>query len=132
MKNLAITDQKGKILFTSQSFEGKVHDKSILDTLTIEIEALAMLADLGFQGMEKEYKNAILPYKKPKKQELSELKKLINKGIAKVRVTIEHAFAGVKRLKIIRNKIRLKTWNKRHSVLMIAMALHNLRTEFYP
>ena len=62
---------------------------------------------------------------------LSKMRKLINKGIAKVRVFVEHTFAGVKRLKIIRNKIRFKGWDRRHQVLMVAMALHNLRVDFY-
>ena len=74
IKNLAITDQKGRILFSSESFEGKVHDKTILDTLNIEIEELSILADLGFLGMEENYQNAILPYKKPKKEELSKMR----------------------------------------------------------
>lgn len=49
-----------------------------------------------------------IPFKKPKNEELDAGKRFINKILATVRVKVEHAFAGVKRLKMIRNKIRLK------------------------
>ena len=132
LKNLAITDQDKTILFASDSFEGKTHDKSILDKISIEVNDLNILADLGFLGMDKQYENAILPFKKPKNKELTKNQKLINTAISKVRVGVEHAFAGVKILKIIRNKIRLKGNEVRHRVMMIAMALHNLRLNSIP
>ncbi len=87
-----------------------------------------MLADLGFLGIEKKCPNAILPYKKPTNKELTGLQKQINRGIGAARVRIEHAFSGVKRLKIIRNKIRLKPYLVRDMVFKIAVGLHNLRT----
>lgn len=127
MKSLAITDDKNTILYATESFEGKVHDKPILDSISIKVGGVSILGDLGFLGMEEVYENAILPYKKPKNKELTENQKRTNKAISKIRVGVEHAFAGVKRIKIIRNKIRLKGWNVRHSIMMIGMALHNLR-----
>ena len=82
---------------------------------------------LGFKGIDKDCPNAIIPFKNPKKGELSELQKQINREIGKCRVRIEHAFASIKRLKIIRNKIRLKTYEVRDRIMAIATALHNLR-----
>lgn len=127
MKNLALTNTAKKILYLSESFEGKTHDKTILDQISLDTEEIAILADLGFLGMEEDYETAITPFKKPKNGELTDLQKQINQGISKVRVGVEHAFSGVKIIKIIRNKIRLKGWNVRHRVMMIGAALHNLR-----
>ena len=86
--------------------------------------------DLGFLGIEKEHSTIILPYKKPKGRDLSDLKKKINQGISRARVIVEHAFAGIKRLKIIRNKIRLKSYEMRNAVMRIAAGLHNLRVQY--
>ncbi|WP_196887018.1 hypothetical protein [Aureivirga sp. CE67] len=44
-----------------------------------------------------------------------------------MRVRIEYAFAGVKRLKIIKEKIRIKYFKKREKIMKIAIGLHNFR-----
>ena len=89
-----------------------------------------LLADLGFVGIEKDFPDAILPFKKPPGKALTALQKQINKAIGSARIRVEHAFSGVKRLRIIRNKIRLKTYQVRDQVFKIAAALHNLRVSY--
>ena len=130
VKNLAISDQRGYILFISGSHQGSTHDKSIWDQINLDFGDLNVLTDLGFLGADKTHPNVILPYKKPKNKELTALQKDINKAIGSSRVKTEHAFIGVKRLKIIRNKIRLKTYHIRDQVFRVASALHNLRLDF--
>ena len=130
VKNLAITDENSKLLFISDSAFGSTHDKTIWDEITFKFRDKNLLADLGFLGIDQQNPNAILPYKKTKNRPLTELQKGINKKISAIRVRIEHAFSGIKRLKIIRNKIRLKSYDIRDQVFRIAAALHNLRVEF--
>ena len=130
VKNMAIATADSYIAYLSPSFEGTTHDKAIWDQIKVDESDLSLVADLGFAGIDKDYPNAILPYKKPRNGELSELQKQINKGISQLRIRVEHAFAGVKRLKIIRNKIRLKTYEMRDLMMRIASALHNLRVTF--
>jgi len=132
MKNLAISDERGKILFVSDTYQGSTHDKSIWDDIQFDFGELNVLTDLGFLGAERGQPNVILPFKKPKNGELTALQKEINSVIGSSRVIIEHAFSGVKRLKIVRNKIRLKTYQIRDQVFKIAPALHNLRIYFRP
>lgn len=127
LKNLVITDQNGLILFSSQEYKGKTHDKKMSEDVIMKIDECYLLADLGFQGITEDYPSALLPFKKPKNKELTAEQKGINTLISQLRVKIEHAFAGVKRVKIMRNKIRLKTDKVRQMVGMIAMAIHNLR-----
>ena len=129
-KNLAITDEHARLLFVSESEYGSVHDKSIWDSISFTFKDKNLLADLGFVGIDKDNLNVILPYKKPKNGELTALQKEINHKIGALRVRVEHAFSGVKRLKIIREKVRLKTYEVRDQVFRIAAALHNLRVEF--
>lgn len=130
IKNLAITDERANVLFVSESEYGSVHDKTLWDRITFKFKDKNLLADLGFVGIEKNNPNVIVPYKKTKNRELTALQKEINQKISAVRVRIEHAFCGIKRLKIIRNKIRLRTYEVRDQVFRIAVALHNLRIKF--
>jgi hypothetical protein len=130
-KYMAICEANQKIVYITNGFEGKTHDKTIWDDGQVEIEGgIALLADLGFLGIDKDYENSILPFKKPKDEELEPHKKKVNKDLASLRVKVEHAFAGVKRLKIIRNKIRLKTFEIRETMFRIAVAMHNMRVQY--
>ena len=127
-KNFGLTDEQGYVHLISPSYTGSVHDKTIWDDLKIETAGQNLFLDLGFLGAEKNRIDVILPFKKPPKKELSIVKKQLNKALSSLRVKVEHAFAGIKRLKIIRNKIRLKGYDRRERVMRIAVALHNLRT----
>lgn len=131
IKNLAITDHKGYVLFLSHTYEGTVHDKAIWDQLQITEYEQNILGDLGFLGAEKNQQNLILPFRKPRKSKthspkLRPTQKQINQTISSLRVRIEHAFASIKRLKII----RLKSFDKRDQIMRIATAIHNLRMIF--
>ena len=79
-----------------------------------------------------EYENLILPFRKPQKSRkndpvLKDTQTQINQVISSLRVIVEHAFASIKRLKIIRDKIRLKSYDIRDVMMRIATALHNFR-----
>ncbi len=64
--------------------------------------------DLGFQGFEKDYvvKKLFLPHKKPKKQELTVEQKAVNKVLASERIVVEHSIAGLKRYRILSDRLR--------------------------
>lgn len=130
IKNLAISDSKGYLNYMSPTFEGAVHDKAIWDQVHMHPSPVNWIADLGFLGIDKTHPNVILPYKTTKYNQLTPLQKQINQVISSLRVRIEHAFAGIKRLKIIANKIRLKSYHKRDLVMWIAAGLHNLRIQY--
>ncbi|MCD8417059.1 transposase [Tenacibaculum finnmarkense genomovar finnmarkense] len=122
MKYLAISNEQRFIYYLSPAYFGAKHDKSILDDLSIKIADISLLFDLGVQN---EFENAIIPYKKPKNGKLNKIQKETNKAISSIR--IEHAFSGVKRLRIIHEKIRIKTFEKREQIMRIAVGLHNFR-----
>lgn len=130
IKNLALTNTHNQVLFMSNSFEGAIHDKTIWDEFDIELGDQPLLADLGFLGIDKTHPTTILPFKKPKGGKLRETQKQLNKAISSLRVKVEHVFAAIKRLKIIRDKIRLKSYDIRDQMMRIATALHNLRVDF--
>ena len=126
-KNFALCDPSGYIHFLSYSSTGSTHDKPIYDELNIAVGKVPLLLDLGFLGAEE--KTIILPFKKPKGKKLNAVQKQLNKAISSLRIKIEHAFAGVKRLKIIKEKIRIPCYDKRQRIVKIAVAIHNLRVD---
>jgi hypothetical protein len=65
--------------------------------------------------------------KKATESQLSNNKKAYNKLLASIIVSVEHVMAGVKRLRIVKDKIRLKRNQIRDQVMLIACGLHNLR-----
>lgn len=68
----------------------------------------------------------ILPEKKPKGKELTNYQQELNGLIASIRVTVEHAIAGIKRVKIIHNQIRLHGWQVRDRMMAVACGLHDI------
>ncbi len=86
-----------------------------------------LLLDSGFVGYEPEGAQTLMPIKKMPHQQLAEVDKCYNRLLASVRVKIEHVMAGVKRIRIVKEKIRLHGEQIRVSVMRIAGGLHNLR-----
>ncbi len=131
LKNLVITDLTQEVLYLGETVEGRVHDKKMYDQaeLTFPAQDHCLLADLGFLGIEAENTAVILPEKKPRGKELTNYQKELNGLIASIRVTVEHAIAGIKRVKIIRNQIRLHGWQVRDRMMAIACGLHNIRRQ---
>lgn len=65
-------------------------------------------------------------------KELTKKQKEINILIAKVRVKVEHIISGIKRLRIIKEKVRAFANDFRDRVMYTACDLHNLRIRFRP
>lgn len=130
VKNLVLSDSKTYIHYLGETYEGSLHDKTLWDEIGLKPSPVTIIADLGFLGADKENENVILPYKSSKHHPLTTLQKQINKAIAQVRVRVEHAFAGVKRLRVVKEKIRLRTSQILDRIMDIAVGLHNLRVTF--
>jgi len=110
-KNLILTNNKKKTLLVTPTKHGRVHDKKMSDKnmLVSHIpEEISVLADTGFQGIQKQHNNILMPKKKPKGGVLTETEKAWNRLISSVRIVVEHAIGGMKRFgaasHIFRNK----------------------------
>lgn len=117
-----------RVLYLSQTVQGKEHDKTILLEADIkfnkEIEALV---DLAYKGLNIKNVTIVIPDKKPKNKELTAEQKAANKLKSKVRVKIEHVISGVKRLHILKHKLRMKKYEQHDLVMLLGCALHNFR-----
>ena len=65
--------------------------------------------------------------KKPKGRELTGTEKKANRQLAKLRVRVEHALAGVKRSRIVKDVFRNKKPGLSDASMEVACGLHNLR-----
>ena len=92
----------------------------------------ALLVDKGFDGIQKDYANTtiVMPKKKPKGKELSDYDKEQNRIISGIRVSVEHAIAGVKRLRIVTDKFRNKTDKFNDKVMHLACGLWNYHLDY--
>lgn len=131
LKNTLVTSQKGTILYLGDTYEGSVQDKKMLDEAQISfLNEIDVLLDLGYVGFDAPNAQLMMPCKKPKNGELTQEEKKINQYLAHLRVTVEHHISSVKRLRIVKEKIRIKGEHNRDRVMFIACALHNFRNEY--
>jgi hypothetical protein len=131
IKNNIVSDENNTILFLSDTYAGSIHDKVIADQAGHQFpNHTILLEDSGFQGYDPENITVLRPEKKPKGGELSRQQKELNRQISQLRVPVEHAMSGIKRLRIVQEKIRIRTDKVRDLVMLIACALHNLRISF--
>lgn len=128
LKNLLVSQEQNRILYLSATVAGSMHDKALADEMELAFwPGQGLLLDLGFVGYEPQGAQTLLPIKKPPHRELSQVDKAYNRLLASVRVKVEHVMAGVKRIRIVKEKIRLHGEQIRDQVMLIACGLHNLR-----
>ena len=128
VKNNIITERGGKVVFLSGTYEGKKHDKKIADEEGYRFPpGSKLLQDTGFQGYAPAGATIVQPKKKPRGKELSEVEKIINRGISSLRVEVEHHLSGIKRCQILVQKFRNRVEGFVDEVMETACGLHNFR-----
>lgn len=102
IKTQIIVSERGKILSVSKTVNGNKNDKKLYDeTKAILPKDIPRLADLGYLGT-----NWKLPHKSSKLHELTEQQKQENKKHAQRRILVEHAFAHLKKFRILKDRYR--------------------------
>jgi hypothetical protein len=133
IKNVVVINEQCQIVMLTQTCEGKKHDKKVSDEAGFDLPAGSCLyQDTGFQGFALEDVIIVQPKKKPKGQELTPADKENNRQISSVRVRVEHAIGGVKRYRIVKDKIRNWKGDFRDQVMATCCGLHNFRLNFRP
>jgi hypothetical protein len=88
--------------------------------------------DKGFQGFCLDGITILQPKKTPRGGELTPPEQAMNRLISSIRIRIEHAIGGVKRYRIVKDKIRLLKDGIRDPVMETCCGLHNLRLQYRP
>lgn len=119
------------IHYVSNGYEGKSHDFSILKTEFDPeqkwFKKFTVRVDSAYQGFDKYYecKKVILPQKKPQKTELTAKQKSKNKKKAGKRIKIEHSIGGMKRYRILADRLRTHDMELYNLALEICAGLWN-------
>ena len=129
-KNIVVSDEHRAIVFVSPTEAGSQHDYTLFkasdfpDQLPQEV---CCWVDLAFQGMAPAYPhlNVVIPDKKPRGGVLTEDQKARNLLKASMRVIVEHAIGGLKRLNVIAHIYRNRTEALAEQFMMVACGLWN-------
>jgi len=126
VKNVLVVNKSGNVLYLSDTYEGKAHDKRIADESGYSLpEESILFQDTGFQGFNLDDVTIMQPKKKPKGGTLTSEEKTENRRIASIRVHIEHVIGDIKRFAIVREVIRFWCDIIRDKVIETCCGLHN-------
>jgi len=121
------------ILFLSDTYGGRVHDKRIADATPYPLPARSrLLQDLGFLAFTLAGVEILMPTKKPRGEELTRDQERANQALNQRRLWIEHVNSSVKRCRIVKDRIRLWKEGGRDLVMELCCALHNFRVRLTP
>src|SRR5215470_18620721 len=96
-----------KVNYLSQTYEGRRHDKKIVDEENPSYPTdIGLYKDTGLQGYEPEGVQTFQPQKKPQGKELTPAQQEHNRLISSMRIVIEHIIAGIKRCRIVKDLFR--------------------------
>ena len=111
-KTIVVADEKKRILILTPTKSGRRHDKRLTDKsglANVIPDSVAIFADTGLQGIQKDHVNTLIPKKATRNNPLTEHDKQNNRIISGLRIVVEHAIGGMKRFKaaadIYRNRI---------------------------
>ena len=106
-KNNLVIDAACKVVLLTPTCEGRIHDKRIADATRYCLpNGSTLFQDPGFQGFSLQGINIIEPKKKPKGRDLTLEEKERNRLISSIRVRVEHVMSGIKRYRIVKDKLR--------------------------
>lgn len=127
-----IISTKDKVIkYLSDSHEGKIHDyqllKSVFSPEQNWFKKFIIKVDLGYVGIKKEYASIYIaiPHKKTKLTPLTASQKDDNKKMAAERINVEHSIGGMKRYRILSDRLRIHLIDFYDDVLGVCAGLWN-------
>jgi len=133
VKNVLLINTALTILFLSETYVGRTHDKRIAEATPDPLPAGSrLLQDLGFLAFTLPQVAVLMPTKKPRGRPLTRAQKAANRRLARRRVRIEHVHSRVKRCRIVHDTCRLRKAGIRDLIMEVCCALHNYRVRLTP
>ena len=131
-KHITVSTRQKRVILLTKARAGKVHDKRQLSEEPVVEhipDEVSIEGDLGFQGLQNEFVNIHVPYKKPKGQDLSDEQKAENRDLSAQRVECEHAHGGIKRYSAVTSIYRNRVSDFDDHLMWIAAGLWNYYLE---
>jgi hypothetical protein len=133
VKNNVLANASAKIILLTPTCEGKKPDKKIADETQLTLpNGSYRYQDPGFQGDSLADVTILQPLKKPRGRALTSVEKENNREISRIRIRVEHAIAGVKRYRIVKDQLRTRKDDFRDRAMETCCGLHNFRLNFRP
>jgi DDE superfamily endonuclease len=133
VKNVLLVNAPLTILFLSDTYGGRVHDKRIAEATPYPLPAGSqLLQDLGFLAFTLPQVEMLMPTKKPRGQEFTLEQHVANQALHHRRRRIEHVNSSVKRCRIVKDRLRLWKQGVRDLMMELCCALHNFRVRLNP
>ena len=131
LKLLCFTNPSKRILYLSEAYHGSCHDFKILkEEFNTNKEnwfsKIEIFVDLGFLGIQKHFSKAVkIPFKRSKNKKLTEKQKRYNKSVSQIRIKVEHSIGGMKRYRILSDRLRMKSMVRYNQIAGICAGLWN-------
>lgn len=128
---MIISTPSKHIKYISTSYHGKCHDYKLLKTEFPPeqdwFKNFIIKVDLGYVGIQKDYccKSLFIPDKKTKLKPLTDTQKESNKSYAAERIIVEHSIGGMKRYRILSDRLRTHLIDFYDDVLAVCAGLWN-------
>ena len=128
---MIISNSKKRIGYISKSFIGKKHDYTLLKEIFSPskhwFRQFSVLVDLGYLGIKKDYscKNIEIPHKKTKIKPLTFIQKSENKIFSSKRIFVEQSIGGIKRYRVLSDRLRIHHIDLYDKILGVCTGLWN-------
>ena len=102
-----MVNRRSRQLICTHHGRGPVHDFALYRRSNLEPhESLEVLADSGYQGLQKLHERSKTPQKRPRKSELTDEQRQSNRELARRRVVVEHVIRSLKIFRIVAGRYR--------------------------
>src|SRR6266700_3176934 len=133
VKNVLLVNALLLILFLSDTYGGRVHDKRIADATPYPLPARSrLLQALGFLAFTLPQVEILMSTKKQCGEDLTLAQQRANQVLHQRRLRIEHVNSSLKRCRSVKDRLRLWKQGIRDLVMEIRCALHNFRVRLTP
>jgi DDE superfamily endonuclease/Helix-turn-helix of DDE superfamily endonuclease len=128
VKNDLLNDKNRRVWWISDTYEGSIHDKKVMDLENCKFpKGITLVYDTGFQNLLYDGVSILQPHKAQRNAPLVPIQKKINTIISSERVVNEHTIGSVKRPHILKHELRINNLDFRDNIFWIGCGLHNLR-----
>ena len=120
-----------QIAYLGHLFCGKVHDYTMLKSeFSPDLNWFSdhrIRLDLGYLGFDKTYSygDISLPIKSSKTKPLGEADRSHNRSLAGKRIVVEHVIGGLKRYRVLTNRVRSRNWSGFDTKVEVSAGLWN-------
>jgi hypothetical protein len=139
IKTQVVVNPRGQIEAVSESVPGSTHDLTLLVSSGVLGggglgEGEGAMMDTGYVGVDKHHPDVpvVLPFKKPRKAELSEEQRWHNREVARHRIVVEHTMAQLNRFTVLRQVFRGKRRDRHSKVTRVVAKVVNRRLAVTP